>query len=97
MLISNNFFSLTKDLFTYKTYSQYRKYIKSNLGKCQIEDLTDFKLLNKRVRNNIIYFIIIISMDLNELKAYIIIIIKLTSKLNTLLIIFKENKALINN
>jgi hypothetical protein len=36
-------------------------------------------------------------MDLNELKAYIIVAIKLTSELNTLLTTLKGSKAFINN
>ena len=42
--------------------------------------------LIKRIRNNIILLITIIKRDLNKLKAYIIVAVKLTSKLNTLLI-----------
>ncbi len=60
-------------------------------------DLTDFKPLSKRVRNNIIYFIAIISIDLNKLKAYIIVAIKLTSEFNTLLTISRGSKALVYN
>ena len=59
--------------------------------------MTDFKPPGKRVRNNIIHLITIISTDLNELKAYIIITIKLTSELNTLLTAPKKSKALIYN
>jgi hypothetical protein len=59
--------------------------------------LTNFKPLGKRVKNDIIYFIAIISTDFNELKAYIIIVIKFTGKLNTLLTAFRGNKALVNN
>ena len=59
--------------------------------------MTDFKPLSKRVRNDIVYLITIISMDFNELKAYIVVVIKLTSEFNTLLTVLKGNKALINN
>jgi hypothetical protein len=48
--------------------------------------LTDFKPPVERIRNNIIPLVTIIRMDLNELKAYIIIAVKLTGKLNILLI-----------
>ena len=48
--------------------------------------MTDFKPPVKRIRNNIIPLIAVIRTDLNEFKAYIIIAVKLTSKLNTLLI-----------
>jgi len=48
--------------------------------------LTDFKLLVKRIRNNVILLIAIIKADLNKLKAYIIIAVKLTGELNMLLI-----------
>ena len=53
-----------------------------------MKDLTDFKPLIKRIRNNIILLITIIGTDLNKLKAYIIITVKLTGELNILLIIF---------
>ena len=59
--------------------------------------MTDFKPLGKRVRNNIIYLIAIISTDFNELKAYVIVVIKLTGELNMLLTVPKGNKALIYN
>ena len=49
--------------------------------------MTNFKPLVKRIRNDIILLITIIRVDLNRLKAYIIAAVKLTSKLNTLLII----------
>ena len=87
MLISNNPFRLTKGLFIYRAYYQYIEYIKSNFSKYQIKSLTDIKPLVKRIRNNIIPPIITIKIDLNKLKAYIIVAVKLTSKLNTLLII----------
>ena len=48
--------------------------------------MTDFKPLVKRIRNDVIP-LIAVGTDLNKLKVYIIIIVKLTSKLNTLLII----------
>ena len=97
MLISNNLFSLTKDLFIYRAYSQYREDIKSDLSKRQIEDLTDFKPLGKRVRNNIVYLIAIVSTDFNKLKACIIVAIKLTSEFNTLLTAPRKSKALVYN
>ena len=87
MLISNNPFSLAKGLFICKAYCQYREQIKGNLSKYQIKDLTDFKPLIKRIRNDIIPFTAVIRADLNKFKAYIIIAVKLTSKLNTLLIV----------
>ena len=48
--------------------------------------MTDFKPPVKRIRNNVVPLITIIRTDLNKLKAYIIVAVKLTSKLNTLLI-----------
>ena len=55
-----------------------------------MEDLTDFKPLGKRVRNNIVYLIAVISADLNKLKTYVIVVVNLSSELsgelNTLLI-----------
>ena len=87
MLISNDFFSLTKGLFIYRAYCQYREYIKNNLSKHQIKDLTDFKPLVKRIRNNIILLITVVEINLNELKAYIVVTVKLTDELNMLLII----------
>ena len=48
--------------------------------------MTDFKPLVERIRNNIILLVAVVRMDLNKLKAYIIVVVKLTSKLNTLLI-----------
>ena len=59
--------------------------------------MTDFKPLSKRVRNNIVYLIDIVNTNLNELKAYFIIVIKLTSKLNMLLTAPKGSKTLIYN
>ena len=97
MLISNDLFSLTKNSFTCKAYSQYRKYIKSNLSKRWIEDLTDFKPPGKRVRNNIIHFIAIVSTDFNELKACVVVAIKLTGELNTLLTAPRGSEALVYN
>ncbi len=88
---------MTKDLFAYKAYSWYKKYIKSNFSKHWIEDLTDFKPPSKRVKNDIIYFIAIISIDFNELKACVIVVIKLTGEFNILLITPKGNKALVYN
>jgi hypothetical protein len=84
-------------LFIYRAYSRYREDIKSNLSKCWIKDLTDFKPLGKRVRNNIIYLIAIISTDLNKLKACVIVVIKLTSELNMLLTTPRGSKALVYN
>ena len=49
--------------------------------------MTDFKLLVERIRNNIILLITIIRTDFNKLKACIVVAVKLTSNLNTLLII----------
>ena len=46
----------------------------------------DLKPLVKRIRNNIIPLSTIIKIDLNKLKAYIIVAVKLTSELDTLLI-----------
>ena len=86
MLISNNLFSLTKGLFIYKAYYQYREYIKGDLSKYWIKDLTDFKPPVKRIRNNVIPLTVIIATNLNKLKACVIVAVKLTSKLNTLLI-----------
>ena len=54
-----------------------------------LKDLINFKLLSNKVRNNIIYFIIIININFNKLKAYVIVVIKLTGKFNTLLAILK--------
>ena len=50
--------------------------------------MTDFKPPVKRIRNNIILLITIVGIDFNKLKAYIIVVVKLTSELDTLLIIF---------
>ena len=58
----------------------------SNLSKYLIKNLTDFKPLIKRIRNDIVLLITIIRADLNKLKTYVIVAVKLTSKLNTLLI-----------
>ena len=81
-LISNNLFSLTEGLFIYRVYYQYREYVKNNLSKCWIKNLTNFKLPVERIRNDIIPLITIIKTDLNKLKAYIIVAVKLTNKLN---------------
>ena len=48
--------------------------------------MTDFKPLVKRIRNDVVPLITIIGTDLNKLKAYVIVAVKLTSELNTLLI-----------
>ena len=73
MPINNNLFSLTKDLFIYRAYNWYREYIKSDFGKRQIENLTNIKPLLERIRNDIIYFIVIVSINFNKLKAYIVV------------------------
>jgi len=62
------FFSLTKGLFIYRAYYRYREYIKSNLSKRWIKDLTNFKLLVKRIRNDVVLLITIIETDLNNLR-----------------------------
>ena len=49
--------------------------------------MTNFKPLVKRIRNNIISLITIVGTDFSKLKAYIIVAVKLTGELNTLLII----------
>jgi len=85
-LISNNPFSLAKGLFTCRAYCRYREHIKGNLGRCWIKDLTNFKPLVKRIRNNIVPLIAVIRADLDKLKAYVVVAFKLTSELNTLLI-----------
>ena len=51
-----------------------------------IKDLTNFKPPVKRIRNNVIPLIAVIRTDLNKLKACVIVAVKLTSELNTLLI-----------
>lgn len=96
-MIPTDLFSLTKDSFACRAYSQYRKYIKSNLGKRWIEDLTDFKPPGKRVRNDIVHLIAIVSTDLNELKACVVVAIKLTGELNTLLTAPRGSEALVYN
>ena len=48
--------------------------------------MTNFKPPVKRIRNDIILLVAVIKADLNELKACIIIVVKLTGKLNMLLI-----------
>jgi len=48
--------------------------------------LTDFKPPVKRIRNNVVLLITVFGTDLNELKAYIIVVVKLTGELDTLLI-----------
>jgi hypothetical protein len=47
--------------------------------------LTDFKPLVKRIRNDVVP-LVAVGTDLNELKACVIVAVKLTSELNTLLI-----------
>ena len=49
--------------------------------------MTDLKPLVKRIRNDIIPLIAVIRVDLNKLKACVIIAVKLTGELNTLLIV----------
>ena len=49
--------------------------------------MTDFKPPVERIRNNIIPLIIVIRADLNELKACVIVAVKLTGELNMLLIV----------
>ena len=90
MLINDNLFSLTESLFVYRVYCRYREYIKSNLSKYWIKDLTDFKPPVKRIRNNIVP-LIAGGIDLNKLKACIIVVVKLIGELNTLLIMHQEN------
>ena len=48
--------------------------------------MTDFKPLVKRIRNDVVPLVAVIGTDLNELKACVVVAVKLTSKLNTLLI-----------
>ena len=48
--------------------------------------MTGFKPPIKRIRNDVVPLIAVIRADLNELKAYIIVTVKLTGELNTLLI-----------
>ena len=62
----------------------------------QIENLTNIKPLSKRIRNIIIYLIAIVGTDINKLKAYVIVAIKLTSELNPLLTAYRS-KAFVNN
>ena len=57
-----------------------------------MKNLTDFKPLVKRIRNSIIPLITTIKIDLNKLKAYVIVAVKLTRKLNTLLINYTLRK-----
>ena len=49
--------------------------------------MIDFKPLVKRININIIPLIAIIKIKFNKLTAYIIVVVRLTSKLNTLLLI----------
>ena len=74
-------------MFIYRAYYQYREYIKSNLSKRWIKDLTDFKPPVKRIRNDVVPLIAVIGTDLDKLKACVVVAVKLTSKLNTLLIV----------
>jgi len=47
--------------------------------------LTDFKPPVKRIRNDVVP-LIAVGTNLNKLKAYVIVAVKLTGELNTLLI-----------
>ena len=49
--------------------------------------MTDFKPPVERIRNDVILLITVIGIDLNKLKAYIIVVVKFTGKLNRLLIV----------
>ena len=48
--------------------------------------MTDFKPPVERIRNDIVLFVAIFKTDFNKLKACVIVAVKLTSELNTLLI-----------
>ena len=48
--------------------------------------MTDFKPPVERIRNNIVLLIAVIRADLNKLKAYIIIAVKLIGELDMLLV-----------
>jgi len=48
--------------------------------------LTDFKLLVERIRNDVVPLVTVVGTDLNKLKACVVVAVKLTSELNTLLI-----------
>ena len=48
--------------------------------------MTGFKLPVKRIWNNVIPLVAVVGTNLNKLKAYIIVAVKLTGKLNMLLI-----------
>jgi len=48
--------------------------------------LTNFKPPVKRIRNNIIPLIAVFGTDLNKLKACVVVVVKLTGELDTLLI-----------
>ena len=48
--------------------------------------MTDFKLPVKGIRNNVVPLIAVVGTNLNKLKACVIVAVKLTSELNTLLI-----------
>ena len=50
--------------------------------------MTDFKLPVKRIRNDVVPLVAVIKTDLNKLKAYVIVAVKLTSKLDIFLIMF---------
>ena len=48
--------------------------------------MTDFKPLVKRIRNNVVLLVAVVRTDLDKLKAYVVVAVKLTGELNTLLI-----------
>ena len=85
-LISNDLFGLTESSFACRAYRQYREHIESNLSKCWIKDSTDFKPLVERVRNDVVPLVAIVGTDLDELKACVVVAVKLTGELDTLLI-----------
>jgi hypothetical protein len=48
--------------------------------------LTDFKPPVERIRNDVVPLIAVVRTDLDELKAYVVVAVKLTGELDTLLI-----------
>ena len=48
--------------------------------------MTNFKPLVKRIRNDVIPLITVVGTDLDKLKACVVVAVKLTGKLDTLLI-----------
>ena len=48
--------------------------------------MTDFKPPVKRIRNDVVPLIAVVKTDLDKLKAYVIVAVKLTGELNTFLI-----------